>query len=512
MQRYPFAEANVQRAHQATKHETYASEDESRGHYGVGMSLITSSVQFEGATVSGVTRADGGVEFRGIRFARAERFGEPVDETLAGEITAVDYGPICHQVPGFLEQTVGLDASSMSDDCLSLNVYVPKGTTTESNLPVLFWIHGGAYTNGAGSLAWYHGSRLASRGCVVVTINYRLGIFGFLGTTNLGVKDMVSALRWTNRYISGFGGNPNNVTIFGESAGGSAVVSLLATPSAQPLFRKAWAMSPSIGQLRTKQRGEQIQDIIVAQANVRDLSEVKAKSVDELLAIQNAVLTRTSNEYDWFAPTDGTDTISSNLLEVAASSPKPFVIGTNRDENKLWAAFDPRAAEITTENWHEHARKVFPNNPDEAVATYEEHRPGETPHFLISAVNTDTAFRARAWSLIDARVANNVPSWMYWFTWQTPAFGGILGSCHALDIPFAFDNLDAPGGEMLTGDSPERLALSARFADEIAHFATHDHPTWSQYDGVSRNTLQLDVDVTLVSDPESPIRRLFTAQ
>ena len=101
---------------------------------------------------------------------------------------------------------------------------------------------------------------------------------------------------------------------------------------------------------------------------------------------------------------------------------------------------------------------------------------------------------------------------MYWFTWQTPAFGGILGSCHALDIPFAFDNLDAPGGELFTGDSPDRIALAQRFADEIVHFATHGHPTWSQYDDEMRNTLQLDTEVSLVSDPESDVRQLFTAK
>lgn len=474
------------------------------------MDASTSTITIDSATIQGITRNDGGMEFRGIRFATAERFGDPSDILISGEIDATNYGAISPQVPGFLEQTVGLDASSMSDDCLFLNVYTPPQAKSDSKFPVLFWIHGGAYTNGAGSLSWYHGSRLATRECIVVTINYRLGIFGFLGTSNLGVKDMVAALRWTNKYIAHFGGDPNNVTIFGESAGGSAVVSLMATPSAETLFHKAWAMSPSIGQLRDKARALEIEKVIYTQASTSDISVLKSTTFDQLLEIQNSILAMSSTEYDWFSPTEETDTIPGNILNVASSSPKPFVIGTNKDENKLWAAFDPSASEKTEDDWHQHLAKIFGTKHNDAKKIYESLRPGESPHFLMSAVNTDVGFRARAWSLVDKRVLNGMPSWMYWFTWPTPAFGGILGSCHALDIPFAFDNLDAPGGEMLTGDAPERHALSTRFADEIAHFARHGHPTWSQYDAVSRNTLQLDHQVTLVNDPESDIRTLFT--
>lgn len=476
------------------------------------MGASNSAIQIDTAIVQGIARDDGGLEFRGIRYAKAERFGEPVDISISGNVDATNYGAISPQVPGFLEQTVGLDASSMADDCLFLNVYAPPQSNSASKLPVLFWIHGGAYTNGAGSLSWYHGSKLAMRGCIVVTINYRLGIFGFLGSSNLGVKDMVSALRWTNEYISHFGGDPTNVTIFGESAGGSAVVSLLATPSAESLFHKAWAMSPSIGQLRNNARALEIEQMIYTQASVNDISELRSMSFDQLLEIQNEVLTKTSTEYDWFSPTEDTDTIPGKILKVASASQKPFVIGTNKDENKLWAAFDPAASEKTEEDWCHHLQKVFGNKQSDAKEIYESLRPGESPHFLMSAVNTDVGFRARAWSLTDARVQNGMPSWMYWFTWETPAFGGILGSCHALDIPFAFDNLDAPGGEMLTGDAPERYALATRFADEILQFASHGHPTWSQYDLESRNTLQLDNRVNLVSDPEGAIRTLFTSR
>ena len=464
------------------------------------------------ASVTGRRRNGDGSEFRGIRYATAARFTRPTDVALEGDVSALEFGAICPQVPGFLEQTLGLDASSMSEDCFYLNVYVPEGASASSSLPVLFWIHGGAYTNGAGSLDWYHGSSLAKRNTVVVSINYRLGILGFLGEENYGTEDMMSALRWTHENISFFGGNPNNVTIFGESAGGSAVVSLLAAADADHLFHKAWAMSPSIGQLRTRDRAMDVQKEIFAEAAVTSRDELAALSLDRLLEIQTALLTRPAREFDWFAPAASCNSIASDLLAKASSDARPFVIGTNKDENKLWAAFNPSAATVTQQDWLQHTTKIFQGNASAAQAAYEQHRAGESPHFLISAVDTDVAFRARAWSLADERCSLSNPTWMYWFTWATPAFGGILGSCHALDIPFAFDNLDAPGGEMFTGTDPERLPLAQRFADEIAHFATHAHPTWELYNTATRPTLRLDSEISLLQDPEGALRELFTTK
>ena len=474
------------------------------------MSTGTTEVSTEHWTVRGLARTDGGAEFRGIRFARSDRFGPSQDIELSGTIEASEFGSISHQVPGFLEQALGLDSSSMSEDCLFLNVYRPGGATEGAKLPVLFWIHGGAYTNGAGSLDWYHGSNLAARGSVVVSINYRLGILGFLGETNCGVSDMISALRWTQRHIASFGGNPDNVTIFGESAGGSAVTALMASPAARGLFHKAWSMSPSIGQLRDAQRAREILGLIIDESGCASVDELRRLPVERLLEIQNALLARESSAFDWFAPTADGVTIDSGLLSSAANCPVPFVVGTNRDENRLWAAFQPNGDAVTDGQWHDHCRRTFGERADEAKATYENLRPGDSPHFLVSAVNSDTAFRARAWSLVDDRIASGTPTWMYWFTWPTPAFGGILGSCHALDIPFAFDNLGAPGGETFTGSDPSRAGIAERFADEIVAFATHGHPSWAQYETRTRPTLRIDTVTELLADPEQEIRTLFT--
>lgn len=458
----------------------------------------------------GVVQESGQTAYRGIQFARAERWQPPVDvESYDSPIDASLSGAISPQVPGFLEQMLGTDASSMDEECLNLNIFCPEGATDKSNLPVLFWIHGGAYTNGAGSIAWYDGTRLASRGVIVVSINYRLGALGFVGTQNFGVLDMLSGLRWVQRNISSFGGNPSNVTIFGESAGGSAVVSLMATDAANNLFHKAWSMSPSIGQLRDEPRAQELLDEFLEILDVDSLDTAKNKSLDEVLDAQTKAAISPSKGFDIFAPTAGGTAVAKDLLKTAAQCPIPFVVGTNKDENKLWSAFDQDSASAGTSEWEKFSTEQFGAKAELARSVYEKLRPNEAARELMSAVNTDTSFRQRAQELSEERCAANTPTWMYWFTWETPVFGGILGSCHAIDIPFAFDNLNAPGADMLLGDGAERQAISDRFASEIIHFAHHGHPTWEQFNVKTRPTLVLGQTTELVNDPEGDIRVLF---
>jgi para-nitrobenzyl esterase len=461
-------------------------------------------------TFQGTLNENGQSTFRGIRFATARRWEAPIDiETYDESVDASAFGAISPQVPGFLEQMLGDDASNMSEDCLFLNVYVPKNAQPESNLPVLYWIHGGAYTNGAGSIAWYDGSKLASRGTIVVSINYRLGALGFAGDGNYGVLDMLSGLRWVQRNIAAFGGNPQNVTIFGESAGGSAVVSLMATEGVSTLFHKAWAMSPSLGQLRETPRAQELSDQFLEILDVASLDDAKDVGVEKILEAQTTASLIPSQGFDVFAPTGGGIAVNKNIIETAARASIPFVVGTNRDENKLWSAFNQDAAGHGQTEWEAHTAQVFGGNAAEARATYEARRPNEAVRELISAVSTDTGFRQPAQNLSERRNSNNNPTWMYWFTWATPAFGGILGSCHALDIPFAFDNLDAPGTDMLLGTEENRQILASRFADEIVQFATHGHPSWQQFNVESRPTMVMNIESDLINDPESDIRQLF---
>lgn len=462
-------------------------------------------------TLTGLISPNGNCEFLGMPFATAQRLENPVDiSSWDDNYEAIGYGPICSQTPGMLEMALNMDASHMKEECLNLNVFTPRTPTDGMSLPVLVWIHGGAYTNGSGSVAWYHGASLASRETIVVTINYRLGPLGFLGDGNYGILDMLSALRWVQRNISAFGGNENNVTIFGESAGGSAVISLLASPEINGLAHKAWAMSPSIGQLRDQPRALELQQQFIELAGLTTLAEVKSMSVDQILATQQKQMASPTKAFDFYSPTAGGVSLSNDILDVASRSPIPLVVGTNKDENKLWSAFDQSLTNADMSRWTEFTNETFGERAQQARDAYQALRPGDAAKELMSAVSTDTAFRQPAQRLCEGRVAHHTPTWMYWFTWPTPAFGGAVGCCHALDIPFAFDNLDAEGVSMMTGEGVERAAIADRFASEIVAFATHGHPSWSQFNVDDRPTLVIDIDTQLALDPEPEIRVLYS--
>lgn len=406
-----------------------------------------------------------------------------------------------------LEQMLGTDMSRMSEDCLFLDVYAPEDAAPGS-LPVLVWIHGGAYLNGSGSVQWYDGSRLAARNAVVVAINYRLGALGFLGEGNWGTLDQICALQWVQQNIAPFGGDASKVTIFGESAGGSAVISLMAAPEAHGLFHRVWAMSPSINQLRSMDAAMKWQDEFLKAAGVSSVEQVKTLSIDEILAAQSKVLTMQSVEYNMFSPTGGGLGLPSDVLGAAAANPLPLSIGTNRDENLLFLAFDQKFAAATTELWHELTDKEFGADAPRIRSAYEAARPGATPLQLIAAVQTDRGFRRPAQRLSEARAEQGSPTWMYWFTWASQAFGGILGSAHALDIPFAFDNLHMPGTAMLLGEGAELEELACRFADEIAAFSHKGEASWPSFDTEKRPTLRLDTTIELLHDPEPTLRVL----
>lgn len=450
------------------------------------------------------------VRYLGIRYARAARFQPPVREPFGGVPNEQgDPGPSAPQVPGMLEQLLGATDMVMDEDCLFLNVFAPADAVAGSSLPVLVWIHGGAYLNGSGSGPWYEGSQLARRGCVVVTINYRLGAFGFLGADNFGTLDQIAALEWVRDNIEGFGGDVGNITIFGESAGGSAVLSLMAAPRAQGLFHRVLAQSPSIRQLRTLDVAVVWEQALYEKAGVRNRDELSALSTDKILSAQSEVIRMTSRNYDMFSPAAGGSGLSTDILRDAAVNPVPLMIGTTRDESRLFTMFDPQYADCDASKWASFLTEYFGDRARDARQVFETHRSDCTPAQLIAAVQTEHSFRQPAIALSEERARAGSPTWMYWFTWASSAFGGMLGSCHALDIPFAFDNLSAPGIAMLLGDTPGQQAVATRFADEITEFAAKGHATWPAYDPGTRTTMRIDGMVEILDDPEAAMRLLF---
>jgi para-nitrobenzyl esterase len=458
--------------------------------------------------------------FKGIRYATADRFQPPVavpPSTTA--ISADTYGGQAPQLLSPIEQMLGAGELAMTEDCHFLNIYTPAAD--DRLRPVLVWIHGGAFTTGSGAMPWYHGSSLAARGnVVVVTVNYRLGALGFtdLGSLagekfadagNLGLLDQLAALRWVAGNIAAFGGNPDDVTVFGESAGGASVVALLGTPAADGLFHKGLAMSPSLTQLRTADRAAEAAEQLLAAANV-DIDGLLTLPVDQILTAQAVLLGNFTTAFTAFSPTPGGTLFECHPLTAAAANPVPLVIGTNRDEMLLYAQFDPETRNLDAAALHQRAVRLFgESRAVRAVQLYDRFRDHDTPARLAAAMVTDETFRAPAWRLAQSRLDHRHPTWMYWFTWPTPAFGGGLGACHAVDLPFTFHNLDGLGVDLFTGTSTDRTKVADAVSGAVLAYARHGHPGWPLYDAGTRATRRFDVDSTLLTDPEAELRRLW---
>jgi para-nitrobenzyl esterase len=456
------------------------------------------------------TEHEGTSVFKGIPYARAHRLqpSEPITEWSA-PLDATSYGPRAPQLEGTLERLLGAGRLGTSEDCLSLNVFTP--CCDDRRRPVLVWVHGGAFVTGSGAMPWYHGSALASRGdVVVVTLNYRLGALGFTGASNLGLGDQIAALRWVNEAIAAFGGDPANVTVFGESAGGASVITLMAAPSARTLFARGWAMSPSIPQLRSMTRAEHAERELLSAAGVEAPAGLASLEVDQVLSAQGTLLRVPGASLTAFAPTSGGELVPDDITDTAAADHRPLVIGTNRDEMHLFTAFDPKRAALDNDAVLAEFRRVFGDAAAHAVQVYRAHRPGAENGPLTSALQTDETFRMPARTLALRRAGTGRPTWMYWFTYPTPAFDGALGSCHGLDIPFAFHNLARPGVAMFTGDGDDRTAVADEFSGRLIRFAHDGHPGWAPFDDARRPTHRIDVDSATIDDPEPELSRLWT--
>ena len=460
--------------------------------------------------ITGLDR-DATLVFKGVQFAGAPRLNPADDvESWSGTYDATAYRPQAPQNPSTIERLLGGSPPPMAEDCLHLNIHTPA--CDAKRRPVLFWLHGGSFLTGGGAVPWYDGSRLAARGdVVVVTINYRLGALGFLGTRNTGITDQISALRWVERNIEAFGGSPDNVTVFGESAGGCAAIALLATPHADTLFQRAWAMSPSIPQIRTSAHGEHTEQEFLNALQASDCVDPHKASIEDLLTAQAATDAKASGNLKTFSPTEGTDAIPEPILDVVATDHRPLVMGSTRDEWSLFSAFDSSRANWNRSDIEREFARRFPDDPETAIELYSERAPGVTASQLVSAMQTDEIFRGPIWSLIEERVAKHSlsSSWMYAFDYASPSFGGILGSCHALDIPFAFDNLHQPGVDAFAGSGDNRQGVADQFSNAIISFAKHGNPGWEQYAKGTRATQRIGPQPKLLQDPDEDLRCLW---
>ncbi|MGH9286147.1 MAG: carboxylesterase/lipase family protein, partial [Acidimicrobiales bacterium] len=394
------------------------------------------------------------VAFRGIPFGRAPagplRFRPPQPpEPWAGARPAVDYGAAAPQLLGQVPMLPG-DPTETDEDCLTLNVWTPG--LDGARRPVLVWIHGGAFIGGSGANVLYRGDRLAARGdVVVVTCNYRLGALGFLAHPDLrdpetgaagnwGLLDQVAALDWVRDHVESLGGDPGNVTAFGESAGAMSVGTLLAVPAAAGLFHRAILQSGApvvVGLDQAAATAEVLLRELGVDGGTGRLAALGGLPAEAVVKAQSALLKRGIGQGLPFTPVvDGAVVPRPPLAAVAGGcAPSvPLLAGTNRDEATFFAASDPRFLTLDEAGLREWlAVTMDPDRAEAAVAAYRAARAERgqpvRPIDLWTAIETDRAFRAPAMRLLDAQRPNQGAVYAYLFAWETPVLGGALGAC-----------------------------------------------------------------------------------
>ncbi len=472
--------------------------------------------------------------WKGVPFAAppvgALRYRPPQPPAAWGGVReATAFSPTAPQLPSPLNNLFGREQQPSSEDCLYLNIWSPAADGARR--PVLFWIHGGAFTGGSGSTPWYDGAAFARNGdVVVVTTNYRLGLLGFLhladlggepfaATGNLGILDQVAALRWVKENIAAFGGDPDNVTIFGESAGGMSVGTLLGTPSAQGLFHKAILQSGAAHNVRGREAATQVarEALKLLEVDESNVERMRELSVEQILAGQAKLAVSRASGGLFAQPVVDGDVLPRPPLEAVANGAAagvPLLVGTNLDEMKLFFAMDPGMA--SEEGFRARAAaqagaETFAKLADAYVAG----RPNESTVEAWTHLLSDHLFRIPAIRLAETQEKQGTPAWMYRFDYQSPALGGRLGACHALEIPFVWNNLNAPGSTNFTGERPDRQPLADRMQAAWIAFARAGDPnadglpSWPAYEPGSRATMIFDVDCRVENDPNGAERRLW---
>lgn len=484
----------------------------------------TGVVQTQSGKVAGYV-VDGVFTYKGIPYAKAERFmsPEPADR-WEGIRSSRAYGPVAPQGErtGWYsdEQAFAFDWNDgfTDEDCLRVNIWSP-GVNDAKKRPVMVWLHGGGYSTGSGhELPSYDGHNLAKNGdVVVVTLNHRLNILGFLDLSafgdrysksgNAGLLDIVAALGWVQDNISAFGGDPGNVTIFGQSGGGGKVSALLATPSAKGMFHKAIVQSGSMLNTMTSKWSRRIGAAVIKELGISPdmIDRIQDIPYEKLLAAGDKAITqvRTEAEKEGFntflfgwAPT-----VDGNILPFQPGSRQavnfskdiPLIVGTTLHEFTTSTYF-PELRKPSEAAAREFLAARYGDRTDEFIrlfkTAYPEARYGDM-------TDTDFIFRPGAIDHAISRTrAGSAPVYMYLFGWESPVMDGILRSTHCMEIPFVFDN--AVTHATMTGGGPDAVALAGKMSKAWTSFAktgSPDNPLlpeWKPYSCENGETMYFD--------------------
>ncbi len=506
----------------------------------MGITVETTYGKIEGVLGEGISI------FRGIPFAEPPvgklRFQAPQKpKPWSGVRDATKFSPSAPQEP-----MLGMNVGPMSEDCLYLNVWTPASRPDDGKKrPVLFWIHGGGFMGGSGSQEMYEAAHLARSGdAVVVTTNYRIGALGFMflgdavpgipSVANAGLLDQIAALEWTRDNIAKFGGDPSNITIFGESAGGMSVSVLLGLPKAKGLFHKAVPQSGATHHACTRADATRVAQKFLEEAGIGagQTDKLYALTADQIREIQKRALRITINRDVKerlplagmvFVPVVDGSVLPEQPLEAirgGLSGEIPVMTGTNLDEWAMFLLFtemklknmdDAKLLEIVQKR----LGNTTPEVAAQAVEVYRKNRPGAKPVDIYCAIESDRIFRIPAIRLVEAQSRRQKATYLYLFTWASPMMNGALKSCHALEIPFLFGNTDSGFGKLFTGGGEGTKPLSKAIQSTWHAFAKTGRPdnpaipAWPAYDTGRRPTLELGEQIRVLDDPLSEERRFW---
>jgi para-nitrobenzyl esterase len=486
-------------------------------------------------TRSGAVRGtvEGGVAtFKGIPFAAPpigpRRFDAPIPpQPWDGVREASTFSPTPPQVNLSSQRFPGLDLGPISgeswrkgEDYLTLNIWTPDPGA--HGLPVMVFIYGGAFVAGGSSTALYNGRCFARDGVVMVSFNYRLGIEGFLplagGETNVGLRDQLAALTWVQENIAAFGGDPNHVTIFGESAGALSVATLLAMPTASGLFHRAISQSGggqhTMSAEQARRVAARLSEILGVPPTREDFTSL---SFEQIVAAQAQLLpgsihlitaedTDPTGGLTLFLPVRDGDLISSQPVDAirqGASAKIDVLAGTNTHEMNLY--YLPTGVVNLIDSDEKVSASLLGRHPahETLVAAYRASRPHAQPGEVFSAIMTDWMFHIPTVRLAEAHAPHPGGTYLYEFAWSSPAYDGKLGACHGLELGFVFDTLDTPGltgPNGMVGDNPPG-ELARRLHQTWITFATTGNPGWTSYTTPQRLVMHIDTTWEMLTDP-----------
>ncbi len=469
---------------------------------------------------------DGVLRFAGIPFAQARRWRMPErPSSWTGIRDATRFGLIAVQDENQPGDILKGPPGPHGEDCLNLNIWTPGCDLAKR--PVMVWIYGGGFTAGASSIGAYDGAPLARRGdVVVVSINYRLGAFGFLnlrdatsdalpGTGAEGIADQIAALKWVRENISAFGGDPANVTVFGESAGGASVCALMASSMARGLFRKAICESAAAHVGTAREESAKFAHAFLEKLGVvRNPRDALDLPLETILAAQQALLAAppAGTPRLPFGPTADGDILPSRAIDaIRAGSAANIALlaGTARDEARLMLIADEKMRAMTAKSLARRAKGFV----DEARAQKLIDAYGEpTPADQYAAMLGDNTFWLPTIKLLEAQDAF-APSFAYRIDWPSPMRGGMARACHVIEIGFVFGTYARDDVAYFFGTGPEADALSRAMMDCWIAFARSGNPStpaldWPRYDAKRRATMIFGDGPAHVMDDPARARRL----